>query len=58
MRPSIGVLLVIQKNKKYQNSHELAYFFLNYAAMLYIEMLYLNALFEQSHEILEHVPYA
>ena len=24
------------KNKKYQNSHELAYFFLNYAAMFYI----------------------
>ena len=24
------------KNKKYQNIHELAYFFLNYAAMFYI----------------------
>ena len=46
------------KNKKYQNSHELAYFFFNYAAMLYIEKLYLYALFEQSHEILVHVPYA
>ena len=32
--------------------------FLNYAAMLYIEKLYLYALFEQSHEILVHVPYA